>query len=364
MDKKVLSERDICTKFITPALRQAGWDEMSQIREEVSFTKGRIIVRGKLVTRGKAKRADYILYYKPNIPIALIEAKDNTHSVGDGMQQALDYAATLDIPFVFSSNGDGFVFHDRTGASAATETNLALDAFPSPADLWARYRAWKGLTPEAEQIVLQDYFDDGSGKAPRYYQVNAVNAAIEAIAKGHDRILLVMATGTGKTYTAFQIIWRLWKAGRKKRILYLADRNVLIDQTMVNDFRPFGAAMAKLSTNAKTIERDDGTRHRSDDRDRQEAPDRHRLRNLSRALPGDHRPGGAAEAVPRVLARLLRPDRDRRVPSRQRGRGFGLARNPRILLRRDADRPHRHAEGDEVRLQHRLLRRRRFTPTR
>ncbi len=127
------------------------------------------------------------------------------------------------------------------------ETNLALDAFPSPADLWARYRAWKGLTPEAEQIVLQDYFDDGSGKAPRYYQVNAVNAAIEAIAKGRDRILLVMATGTGKTYTAFQIIWRLWKAGRKKRILFLADRNVLIDQTMVNDFRPFGAAMAKLS---------------------------------------------------------------------------------------------------------------------
>ena len=147
MDKRSLSERDICTKFITPAVEQAGWDEMMQIREEVSFTKGRIIVRGKLVTRGKAKRADYILYYKPNIPLALIEAKDNNHSVGDGMQQGLDYAATLDIPFVFSSNGDGFVFHDRTGASGAIETNLALDAFPSPADLWARYRAWKGLTP-------------------------------------------------------------------------------------------------------------------------------------------------------------------------------------------------------------------------
>ena len=145
MDKRTLSERDICTKFITPALRKAGWDEMLQIREEVSFTKGRIIVRGKLVTRGQAKRADYILYFKPNIPLALIEAKDNSHSVGDGMQQGLDYATTLDIPFVFSSNGDGFVFHDRTGASAATETNLALDAFPSPADLWARYRAWKGL---------------------------------------------------------------------------------------------------------------------------------------------------------------------------------------------------------------------------
>jgi type I restriction enzyme R subunit len=260
LDKKSLSERDICTKFITPALRRAGWDEMLQIREEVYFTKGRIIVRGKLVSRGQGKKADYVLYYKPNIPIAIIEAKDNTHSVGDGMQQALDYAATLKIPFVFSSNGDGFVCHDRTGAGSATETTLALDAFPSPSDLWARYRAAKGLTAEAEKIVLQDYFPDAPGKSPRYYQVNAVNAAIEAIAGGRDRVLLVMATGTGKTYTAFQIIWRLWKAGRKKRILFLADRNVLIDQTMVNDFRPFGAAMAKLSTNTKTIERADGTK--------------------------------------------------------------------------------------------------------
>jgi type I restriction enzyme, R subunit len=258
VDKRTLSERDICTKFITPALRQAGWDEMSQIREEVSFTKGRIIVRGKLVTRGKAKRADYVLYVKPNIPLALIEAKDNNYSVGDGIQQALDYATTLDIPFVFSSNGDGFVFHDRTGASAERESDLALNAFPSPNELWSRYRAWKGLTSEAEQIVLQEYYQDASDKAPRYYQVNAVNAAIEAIAKGRNRILLVMATGAGKTYTAFQIIWRLWKAGRKKRILYLADRNVLIDQTMVNDFRPFGGAMAKLSTSARTIERETG----------------------------------------------------------------------------------------------------------
>ncbi|MCW2306715.1 EcoAI/FtnUII family type I restriction enzme subunit R [Rhodobium gokarnense] len=259
MDKKTLSERDICTKFITPALRHAGWDEVLQIREEVSFTKGRIIVRGKLVTRGQGKRADYVLYFKPNIPIALIEAKDNNRSVGDGIQQALDYAETLNIPFVFSSNGDGFVFHDRTATSNPRETTLALDAFPAPAELWARYRSWKGLDAEAEQIVLQDYYDDGSGKTPRYYQVNAVNAAIEAIAKGQDRVLLVMATGTGKTYTAFQIIWRLWKAGRKKRILFLADRNVLIDQTMVNDFRPFGGTMAKLSTNAKTIERPDGS---------------------------------------------------------------------------------------------------------
>ncbi len=259
MDKKSLSERDICTKFITPAVKRAGWDEMTQIREEVSFTKGRIIVRGKLVSRGKGKRADYILYYKPNIPIALIEAKDNTHAMGDGMQQRLEYAETLDIPFVFVSNGDGFVFHDRTGASPEKESTLNNDSFPSPADLWARFCAWKGFTPEAEEIVLRDYFDDGSGKTPRYYQVNAINAAIEAIARGRDRVLLVMATGTGKTYTAFQIIWRLWKAGRRKRVLFLADRNVLIDQTMVNDFRPFGPAMAKLSTRSKTIERADGT---------------------------------------------------------------------------------------------------------
>ncbi|MEX2453205.1 MAG: DEAD/DEAH box helicase family protein [Rhodospirillaceae bacterium] len=259
MDKRSLSERDICTKFITPALRKAGWDEMLQIREEVSFTRGRVIVRGKLVTRGQAKRADYILYYKPNIPLAVIEAKDNTHAIGDGMQQGLEYAHALDVPFVFSSNGDGFVFHDRTGTGDAPETTLGLDAFPSPGELWSRFRAWKGLTPEAEKVVLQDYHDDGGGKGPRYYQVNAINAATEAIAKGRNRILLVMATGTGKTYTAFQIIWRLWKAGRVKRVLFLADRNVLVDQTMVNDFRPFGGAMAKLSTNSRTIERQDGT---------------------------------------------------------------------------------------------------------
>ena len=257
-DKKTLSERDICTKFITPAVEQAGWDVLSQIREEVSFTKGRIIVRGKLVTRGKAKRADYILYYKPNIPIALIEAKDNTNPVGGGMQQALEYAATLDIPFVFSSNGDAFLFHDRTAQNEQKESGLPLNAFPTPETLWQKYRTWKGLAPAQEEIVLQNYHDDASGKEPRYYQRIAINKTIEAIAKGQDRILLVMATGTGKTYTAFQIIWRLWKAKRKKRILYLADRNVLIDQTMVNDFRPFGKTMAKLSTSSKTIEREDG----------------------------------------------------------------------------------------------------------
>jgi len=259
MNKHDLSERDICSKFITPALTRAGWNLLSQIREEVSFTKGRIIVRGKLVTRGQARRADYVLYYQPHLPLALIEAKDNRHAVGDGMQQALEYATVLDIPFVFASNGEAFLFHDRTGQSPQRETELALEAFPTPQYLWEQYRAWKGLASAQEALVRQPFHDDGSGKEPRYYQRVAINKAMEAIAQGHTRLLLVMATGTGKTYTAFQILWRLWKAGRAKRMLYLADRNILIDQTMVNDFRPFGAAMAKLSTRSKTIARDDGT---------------------------------------------------------------------------------------------------------
>jgi type I restriction enzyme R subunit len=259
VDKSGLSERDICTKFITPAIIKAGWDMMTQIREEVSFTKGKIIVRGKLVSRGKGKRADYILYYKPKIPIAIVEAKDNNSSVGDGIQQAIDYAETLGIPFAFSSNGDGFVLHDLTNNTNTPETNFNLDNFPSPSTLWEKYKTWKGLSNEHNLIVLQDYYDDGSGKEPRYYQISAINNVMEAIAKGRDRLLLVMATGTGKTYTAFQIIWRLWKAGKKKRILFLADRNVLVDQTMVNDFRPFGGAMAKLSTRSKVIEREDGS---------------------------------------------------------------------------------------------------------
>jgi type I restriction enzyme R subunit len=269
MSKRDLSEADICAKFITPNLLKAGWDDATQIRREVHFTKGQIHVRGKMVTRGKSKFADYILYYKPNIPIAIIEAKENNHAIGDGMQQALEYAEILNIPFVFSSNGDGFVFHDRTGTLPAVETTLPLGGFPSPARLWAIYRGWKGLTADQERVVLQDYFDDGSERQPRYYQRNAINAATEAIAKGQNRLLLVMATGTGKTYTAFQIIWRLWKADRKKRVLYLADRNILIDQTMVNDFRPFGRAMAKLNPNPVGSVEDGTTNHIASALDRQ-----------------------------------------------------------------------------------------------
>lgn len=247
MDKKSLTERDICTKFITPAIQQAGWDIHKQVREEVGFTKGRIIVRGKLHSRGEAKRADYVLYHQPNVPIAVIEAKDNKHSLGAGMQQALGYADALDVPFIFSSNGDGFLFHDRTGTGALTETELSLQQFPSPDELWQRYCQWKGLAGEACSKVEAPYYDDGSGRAPRYYQINAINRTVEAVARGQDRILLVMATGTGKTYTAFQIIWRLWKSKQKKRILFLADRNILVDQTRSNDFKPFGQAMTKIA---------------------------------------------------------------------------------------------------------------------
>ena len=248
MNKKSLSERDICTKFITPHLIEAGWDIHNQVREEVSFTDGRIYVRGKIHTRGARKRADYILYYKPNIPIAVIEAKDNKHSVGAGIQQALDYAEILDIPFVFSSNGDAFLFHDRTVTSGDIEIELALNAFPSPAVLWEKYRAFKDIQDAAEPVVSQDYFADGSGRAPRYYQQIAINRTVEAIAKreGGNRHLLVMATGTGKTYVAFQIIYRLWRSGLKKRILFLADRTALIDQTARGDFRHFKEAMTVI----------------------------------------------------------------------------------------------------------------------
>jgi len=246
MNKKSLSERDICSKYITPALQAAGWDLHAQIREEVTFTHGRVIVKGQMAARGKAKRADYILFYKPNIPVAVIEAKDNNHSIGAGMQQALEYADMLDLPFVFSSNGDGFLFHDRSSNGDQTETELTLPGFPSPDDLWQRYCAYKEIEHTDLSIVKQDYYTDVSRKTPRYYQRIAINRTIEAIARGQDRILLVMATGTGKTFTAFQIIWRLWKARAKKRILFLADRNILVDQTMVNDFKPFGSAMTKI----------------------------------------------------------------------------------------------------------------------
>ena len=246
MNKKQFSERDICTKYITPALERAGWDIATQVREEFSLTNGRIIVRGKLHTRAKNKRADYVLFYKPNVPIAVIEAKDNNHSLGDGMQQGLGYAQMLQVPFVFSSNGDGFLFHNKIATDGIIEREISLEEFPSADLLWQWWSAHQQLSEQQQSLVTQDYYSDGSNKAPRYYQLLAINKTIEAIAKGQNRLLLVMATGTGKTFTAFQIIWRLWKSKQKKRILFLADRNILIDQTMTNDFKPFGSAMTKI----------------------------------------------------------------------------------------------------------------------
>ena len=252
MNKKNLSERDICTKFINPALQNAGWNMLKQVREEVSFTDGRIIVQGKLHTRGKRKRADYILYYKPNMPIAIIEAKDNKHAVGDGMQQALEYSEILQIPFVFTSNGDSFVFHDKSSSNGQLERELSLDEFPTPHELWNKYLNLKGIqAKESTDIVEQDYYVDESGMTPRYYQQNAVNRTIEAVARGQQRIILVMATGTGKTYTAFNIVYRLWKANVKKRILFLADRNALLTQTKNGDFSPFGNEIMHIVKNRK-----------------------------------------------------------------------------------------------------------------
>lgn len=252
MSLKTMSEDDVRAKYITPAVIRAGWPEQ-MIRRQVYFTNGRIYVKGRLTARGKRKFADYILYYKPNIPLALIEAKDNGHTIGDGMQQALDYARTLDIPFVFSSNGEGFLFHDNTVINGAIERELSMDEFPSPTVLWGKYKRYKNIgTPAVEKVVTQDYHI--GQREPRYYQQIAINRTVEAIAKGENRILLVMATGTGKTYTAFQIAYRLWKSKLKKRILFLADRTALIDQTLRGDFRHFKEAMTVIKKKVVEID--------------------------------------------------------------------------------------------------------------
>ncbi|MFV0543416.1 MAG: EcoAI/FtnUII family type I restriction enzme subunit R [Marinicella pacifica] len=247
MDKKKLTERDICTKYILPALKKAGWNVMTQIREEVPLRDGKVVVRGNVAARKTVKAADIVLYTKYSQPIAVIEAKANKFEIGKGMQQAMGYAKLLDVPFVFASNGDGFVFRNEIAKdNEQLEQEIALDDFPSPDELQSRLIESKGLNQNQAEIVTQDYYSDGSDKSPRYYQIQAISKTIEAIVKGQNRILLVMATGTGKTYTAFQIIWRLWKARHKKRILFLADRNALIDQTFLDDFQPFGTAMTKV----------------------------------------------------------------------------------------------------------------------
>ena len=243
MKKHEMTEEDIKLQFITPAIEGAGWDRQKQIRMEYNFTDGRVIVRGNVTARGKRKRTDYLLYYKPNIPLAIVEAKDNKHSLGAGMQQGIEYAISLDVPFVYSSNGDGFLEHDM---KSGTEREISLDEFPSPDELWARYKGDTSMTPDEEELITEPYYYQPGDKTPRYYQRIAINRTIEAIAKGQNRVLLVMATGTGKTYTAFQIIHRLWKSGRKKKILFLADRNILVDQTMTQDFKPFAKVMTKI----------------------------------------------------------------------------------------------------------------------
>lgn len=228
-----------------PAIKNAGWDDMYQIRQEVKLRDGKVVVRGMAAARKKVKSADIVLYHKVSMPLAVVEAKANKHEVGKGIQQGLDYARLLDVPFIFASNGDGFIFHDKTNLQQL-EREITLEEFPSPKELWAKYCLFKGYTEQQLPIITQDYHDDGSGRSPRYYQLQAINKTIEAVSKGQNRVLLVMATGTGKTYTAFQIIWRLWKARAKKRILFLADRNILVDQTKSGDFQPFGQAMTKI----------------------------------------------------------------------------------------------------------------------
>lgn len=243
MKKHEMSEEDIKLQFITPAIENAGWNRQQQIKMEYSFTDGQIIVRGKTVERGSRKRADYLLYYRANLPLAIIEAKDNTHSIGDGMQQALEYAMCLDIPYVYSSNGNGFLEHDmKTGK----ERELKLEDFPSPDNLWRRYKSTEHITPQQEKLITEPYYFAPGDKTPRYYQRVAINRTVDAIARGQNRLLLVMATGTGKTYTAFQIIHRLWKSGTKRKVLFLADRNILVDQTMQQDFKPFAKVMTKI----------------------------------------------------------------------------------------------------------------------
>lgn len=240
---KELSEEDIKIKYITPAIQKSNWDIQTQVRCEYYYTAGKMNVRENVATRGKRKFVDYLLSYKSNLPIAIIEAKDNNVTEAHGIQQAIGYAVDLDIPFAYSSNGSKFYEHDRL---TGKERELSMEEFPTPEELWNRYVEEKELTEEQLKVITEPYYFMSAYKTPRYYQRIAINKTVEAIAKGQKRILLVMATGTGKTFTAFQIIHRLYKSGSKKKILYLADRNILIDQTMQNDFKPFQKVMTKV----------------------------------------------------------------------------------------------------------------------
>ncbi len=243
LTKKDLTEEDIKLKYITPALQNADWDIKSQIRCEFYYTAGKINIRENVAHRSKGKKVDYLLFYKSNLPIAIVEAKNNKEIVSHGIQKAMDYAKDLDIPFAYSSNGDGFYEHDML---TGIEREIKIDEFPTPSELWKRFLKEKNIDEEQEKIITEPYYFLDANKTPRYYQRIAINKTIEAITKGKKRILLVMATGTGKTFTAFQIIHRLHKTRKCKKILYLADRNILINQTMQNDFKPFQKVMTKI----------------------------------------------------------------------------------------------------------------------
>mgnify|MGYP003606867727 CR=1 FL=1 len=238
-----INEENTKLRFITPAIENSGWDKQTQIDCEYSFTDGQIVVRGKIYTRGSRKKVDYLLSYKKNLPIAIIEAKDNTKTASHGIQQALNYAELLDVPFVYSSNGKSFFEHDRI---TGIEREIPLNEFPTPDELWKRFKSEKNIDSQKEKIITEPYYFKIGDKSPRYYQRIAINKTVEAVASGQNRILLVMATGTGKTFTAFQIIHRLYTGGLKKKILYLADRNILIDQTIQNDFKPFSKIITKV----------------------------------------------------------------------------------------------------------------------
>lgn len=239
-----LSEEDVKLRYITPAIQQAGWRN-EQIRMEYFFTDGAVIVRGKSVARGQRKKADYLLsHLAGQMSLAIVEAKDEEHTIGDGMQQAMDYAEILHIPFAYSSNGHGFIEHDfLTG----TEREISMAEFPTPDELWNRYIAYKNYNANQINIITTpDYFDPMTKMVPRYYQRIAIDTTVQKVAEGRNRLLLVSATGTGKTFIAFQIVWKLVKAGVVSRVLYLADRNILIDQTQQQDFKPFGKTMTKI----------------------------------------------------------------------------------------------------------------------
>lgn len=240
--KKEMSEEDIKLQYITPAITNKWTRE--NITMETPITDGKINLKGNLGFREKPKRADYILYLNANNPIAVVEAKDNTHSVSHGLQQAMTYAQMLDVPFAYSSNGDGFVEHDfLTGQ----ERKFGLDEFPTEQELTARYKQESGLTHQQETILEQPYYTSQNTYPPRYYQRVAINRTVDAIARGQQRILLVMATGTGKTYTAFQIVYRMLQSGMKRKILYLADRNILVDQSIQQDFAPLEKVIHKIN---------------------------------------------------------------------------------------------------------------------